>query len=896
MPNRNYSLTIHHAIKGITTMTIGRSLILGMTVLTILTVVTITYVLTHNTSLMVGAINSQLAAASVQQDAQLATMLVAEEAECNKVLATQKTQNEKMVTTFSQHFGQLSSDMGKLTSEMGARQAELEGREVGAKIQLLMDSFVITSKTLSEALASYKMSCDREGKLPEREAVDAMLVNVLENTPGALAIWNVWGENQLDGRDQEYINYYNQYTTQRGKAPRGLDALAMTPEERQKRPPSGETGRYSPWFHRVKTDAGDVIVRDYCQSFVEETYFRVPYEKGKDYVDPPYEDEGNLVSGLCSPIRITKIGADGKPVREIVGVVGLDINIRVIADLIRQSKPLTTGYAFFVTPDGVIAAHPDEKLLTTQISEQDNARTLASIKSGETVSYSDKTFAITPGENTLKIHVPITIGNVATPWTVVVVVEESKVLEASNIAIARTNQLLQELRQELENATKFKETSNQEMIASLQKSSNTLGDEIKKSNAKVVADTESALAHSYKAAMVTGGVVLILALVFGVSFASRVTASITAKDYWYRQILDTSPTPISVVDNEKKITFFNRAACQLLNIDAVASAVGKSWSELWQEKTGVQRESFAQLEHADQKVTKESFCDATWQIFSDRIHDAQGHKAGMAEVLQDVSDRENILSIATEIDEVVKQTVSEVTAIASGAGAVSKGAEHQSNQLLHMMGEVQQMNEQAKRNLQNAEEANRFTQEATRAAEVGRERMQKMVDSMQSINKTAIDMKEVVKTIESIAFQTNLLALNAAVEAARAGQHGKGFAVVAEEVRSLASRSAKSANQTAELIESSNQQITFGVGVAAQTSDSLNQIAGLVMQSTEKVSSIATASQKQDGEMSRLTTELGHIEKMTQENLDTAKRTAQATETLNTMIRRLSDQMQKMQR
>jgi methyl-accepting chemotaxis protein len=50
---------------------------------------------------------------------------------------------------------------------------------------------------------------------------------------------------------------------------------------------------------------------------------------------------------------------------------------------------------------------------------------------------------------------------------------------------------------------------------------------------------------------------------------------------------------------------------------------------------------------------------------------------------------------------------------------------------------------------------------------------------------------QVVELINSIASQTNLLALNATIEAARAGDAGKGFAVVAQEVKALASQTAK---------------------------------------------------------------------------------------------------------
>jgi len=110
----------------------------------------------------------------------------------------------------------------------------------------------------------------------------------------------------------------------------------------------------------------------------------------------------------------------------------------------------------------------------------------------------------------------------------------------------------------------------------------------------------------------------------------------------------------------------------------------------------------------------------------------------------------------------------------------------------------------------------------------GQSAMTAMTESMQKITGNSNEIQRVIKVIDDIAFQTNLLTLNAAVEAARAGQHGKGFAVVAEEVRNLASRSAKAARETSELITKSSHEIEQGGEVANRTAEVLNTIVGQI--------------------------------------------------------------------
>jgi methyl-accepting chemotaxis protein len=237
--------------------------------------------------------------------------------------------------------------------------------------------------------------------------------------------------------------------------------------------------------------------------------------------------------------------------------------------------------------------------------------------------------------------------------------------------------------------------------------------------------------------------------------------------------------------------------------------------------------------------------------------------------------------------EAVEQVATGAAQVAAASESLSQGATESAASIEEITASMSEIGSQTNNNAQNASEANKLAKAANDSAAVGKDMMKKMIESMALITKNSQDVQKVVKVIDDISFQTNLLALNAAVEAARAGVHGKGFAVVAEEVRNLASRSAKAAAETTQMIENNSKQINEGAEIATQTAEMLNGIVEQSQKVAALVGEIAKASGEQAQGISQVSQGLHQIDSVTQQNTANAEETASVSNEMSSQARKL---------
>jgi methyl-accepting chemotaxis protein len=243
--------------------------------------------------------------------------------------------------------------------------------------------------------------------------------------------------------------------------------------------------------------------------------------------------------------------------------------------------------------------------------------------------------------------------------------------------------------------------------------------------------------------------------------------------------------------------------------------------------------------------------------------------------------QKTLLEAVEELSSGADQITAASSQVATASQSLAQGASEQAAAIEETSASTVEINATSRKNSDNSRSMAGLADQSEQLFLKTHRELDDMVTSMNEVSDSSGKISKIIKEIDAIAFQTNILALNAAVEAARAGEAGMGFGVVAEEVRNLAQRCARAAEQTATLIEESISRSATGkvkVDLVVTTIRGITADSVLIKGFADEVK---LSSEEQTKGLNQIGKAISQMEQVTQSTAANAEESAAMAEELN---------------
>ena len=216
------------------------------------------------------------------------------------------------------------------------------------------------------------------------------------------------------------------------------------------------------------------------------------------------------------------------------------------------------------------------------------------------------------------------------------------------------------------------------------------------------------------------------------------------------------------------------------------------------------------------------------------------------------------------------------------AAVVANASEDASNNVHSVASATEQLASSVREISAQVQESNRIAESAVKQADETDARIN-------ALSQAANRIGDVIKLITSVAEQTNLLALNATIEAARAGEAGRGFAVVAQEVKALASQTAKATDEIGIQIAGMQTATQEAVGSIKMISSTIGKISGITSAISAAIEQQGAATQEISGNIQRTADGTSQVAGIIAEVSQGANQTGAASSQLLSSAKQLHD-------